>query len=77
MKPSAEVVAISNPRCFGPNLQSVTFVRESTKFVFLTQRRVGGNCMSQTEFRNNRIARRELCLCDLCGLYLFRTSFKE
>merc|ERR1719273_1999146 len=35
--PSAEQVARINPRCFGPNLTSVTLVLLSTKLVFFTQ----------------------------------------
>lgn len=41
MIPSAEHVASTRPCDFGPNLQSVTLVRESTKLVRLTQRLTG------------------------------------
>lgn len=41
MIPSAEHVASTNPCDFGPNLQSVTLVRESTKLVRRTHRLTG------------------------------------
>lgn len=41
MMPSADAVARSSPRYFGANSTSVTLVRESTRVVRRTQRRVG------------------------------------
>ena len=38
--PSAEQVARINPRCFGPNLTSVTLVLLSTRLVFFTWQKV-------------------------------------